>query len=192
MRFQVGAAIGARARLLPRKETTMTELLDHLLTRRSIPAIKLAAPAPSASQLREMLTIATRVPDHGKLAPWWFGLFQGVACKKIGTRLAALWRTRDPQVDDKRLHLERSRFCRAPLVIGVLSCAQAHPKIPQWEQQLSAGAVCMNLMHAATAHGYARQRERFAGFIHIGSPTELPLERARPDVDKLLTVCDEA
>jgi nitroreductase len=190
----------------------MTELLDHLLTRRSIPAIKLAAPAPSASQLREMLTIATRVPDHGKLAPWRFILFQGAACEKIGTRLAALWRARDPQVDDKRLHLERSRFCRAPLVIGVLSCAQAHPKIPQWEQQLSAGAVCMNLMHAATAHGYAsqwitewfaydddaaallgaRQGERFAGFIHIGSPTEPPLERARPDVDKLLTVWDEA
>ncbi len=114
---------------------------------------------------------------------------------------------RDAVTDADMLDQERGRFTRAPLVIGVVSRAAPHPKIPEWEQVLSAGAVCMNLLHAAHAHGFAAQwltewyafdgeaarrlglkdGERFAGFVHIGTPNEAPTERPRPVVADLLT-----
>ncbi|WP_334176930.1 nitroreductase [Pseudoxanthobacter sp.] len=184
------------------------DFVAYLKTRRSIPAIQLAAPAPEGGTLLDMLTIAARVPDHGKLHPWRFILYRGAGAAAAGERLAALYAGRHPEAKAGHLDVERGRFTRAPLVVGVVSCVNpVHPKIPVWEQELSAGAVCLNLLHAASAFGFAGQwvsewmcyddeaarllgaaaGERFAGFVHIGTPTQPPVERDRPDVPALIT-----
>ncbi len=185
----------------------MNDALTLLLKRRSIPAKNLGEPGPTAETLHTLLTAAARVPDHGKLVPWRFILFQGEHRARAGMRLAALWQEREPDAGADRLDLERTRFSRTPVVVGVVSRAAEHPKIPQWEQVLSAGAVCMNLLTAAHAAGFSAQwltewyafdeeagrvlgletGEKFAGFIHIGTAMEPPFERPRPDLDMITT-----
>ena len=185
----------------------MPDALELLTTRRSVAAINLVEPTPDQATLETILTIATRVPDHGKLAPWRFVLFSGKARDKAGELLAEIAQSKNGVTDEEMLQQERDRFRRAPLVIGVISCAAPHPKIPEWEQVLSAGAVCMNLLHAAHAHGFAAQwltewyafddeaakvlgakdGERFAGFIHIGTPADKPADRPRPVIGDLLS-----
>ncbi len=185
----------------------MTETIDHLLSRRSVPAANLKAPAPDQNRIETILTAATRVPDHGKLAPWRFIFFRGEAQKRAGEKLLHLLKARGRTFDPAQEALELSRLARAPLVIGVVSRAAVHPKIPIWEQELSAGAVCMNMLHAVHALGFAAQwlsewymfdeeagrllgleeGERFAGFVHIGTPDIKPTERPRPEVDGLVT-----
>lgn len=183
-----------------------TELLDYLKTRRSVPAPALVPPAPDRRTLRDILEIAVRVPDHGKLAPWRFLVLEGDVRAAFGERLAEIVATRDGVADEERLRLERERFVRAPLVVCLISTAAPHPKIPVWEQQLSAGCVGLNLLHALAAHGFAAQwitewyaydedarplfglaaHEKIAGFVHIGTASERPTDRARPDVDALI------
>jgi len=178
----------------------MPSAIELLETRRTIPAVNLKAPAPSGAELDRLLTVASRVPDHGKLAPWRFILYRGEARRTAGERLAELRAERDPEIAPEKLAEDRGRFTRAPLVVGVVSRAAPHFKIPEWEQELSAGAACMNLLNAAHALGYAAQwltdwcaydeaaiellggrpGERFAGFIHIGTPDVPPAERPRP------------
>lgn len=185
----------------------MPEALDLLINRRSIPAVNLGEPGPDESQIRTLLTIAARVPDHGKLAPWRFVLFQGQARVDAGEALCAIRLAQQPGLDAAQQEQERTRLARAPLVVAVVSTAAEHVKIPLWEQELSAGAVCMNLLTAAHAMGFAAQwitewyaydaqardlfglaeGERIAGFVHIGTPTEPPFERPRPDIDTLTT-----
>lgn len=181
--------------------------MDHALgaylkTRRSIPAPQLGEPGPDADALTAMLTIAARVPDHGKLAPWRFIVYGRDERARAVEALAAI--ARRSEAADAAQRAEKAKtFAEAPLVVGVIaSPAAEHPKIPLWEQQLSAGAVCLNLLHAAQAHGFAAQwltgwyaydpealrflgisdGERVAGFVHIGTPTMPPTERDRPDV----------
>lgn len=180
---------------------------DYLASRRTVPSINLSEPAPDDATLSAMLRVAARVPDHGKLAPWRFIVFSKDQGALIGERLEALYIADHPEADAQRLEQERNRFQRAPLVVGVVSAAKGHPKIPIWEQELSAGAVCLNLIHAAHARGFnaqwltewyayheeasrllgAQAGERFAGFVHIGTPTITPTDRARPDVEALTT-----
>ncbi len=182
------------------------EALEFLLRRRSHPSITMTEPAPSEDELTVILTAAARVPDHGKLAPWRFIVYGNDQGKRIGERLLAILEARqDTSMDDAQRQQELTRFTRAPIVVGVLSCAAVHPKIPIWEQELSAGAVCMNLVNAAAASGFASQwltewysfdeeaaqmlgamdTERFAGFVHIGTPTQPPSERPRPDLSEI-------
>lgn len=174
----------------------------HLKTRRSIPAPQLAEPGPDAAALAEMLAIAARVPDHGKLAPWRFIVYGRDERARAVDRLTAIAR-RSGGTEAEQMAGKARTFAEAPLVVGVISSPAAeHPKIPLWEQQLSAGAVCLNLLHAAYANGFAAQwltgwyaydpealrflgvgdGERVAGFVHIGTPTMPPSERDRPDV----------
>lgn len=180
-------------------------LRDYIATRRTTPATELDGPGPDEATLREMLTIAARVPDHGKLARWRFIVFEGDARHRAGEALADVAQGIDLQ--GERLELERQRFARAPLVVGVISTAAPHPKIPEWEQVLSAGAVCLNLIHAAAAYGFKGQwltewyaydgaakgalgiaeAEKVAGFIHIGRARSTPPDRSRPDVDALVS-----
>lgn len=184
----------------------MTDLLEHLRTRRSVPAASLAGPGPDEATLHDILTIAARVPDHGKLAPWRFIVFEGDSRTRFGELLADLVKARDPDAGEDRLELERRRFDRAPLVVAVISCAGSHPKIPEWEQILSAGAACMNLVHAAYGHGFAAQwisewyaydsealkllgletTEQVAGFIHIGRADGAPIDRPRPALQGIM------
>ncbi len=188
------------------------EVLDFLLTRRSHPCVTMTIPGPSETELKEILTAAARVPDHGKLAPWRFIIYRSGKSEEIGAKLLEIAEAENGTLDAARREQELTRFSRAPLVVGVVSTAAVHPKIPVWEQELSAGAVCMSLVNAASAAGYASQwlsewycfnetaarylgcgeSERFAGFIHIGTPTQAPFERPRPDLADICTEWSES
>lgn len=185
----------------------MNATLDLLKTRRSVPAAFLAAPGPRPDELETLLTIASRVPDHGKLAPWRFIVIEGEGRMEAGRRMAAILAARDAEVSEARLEEERQRFARAPLVVAVVGRAAEHVKIPVIEQIYSAGAVCLNLEVAAHAMGYAAcwltewiaydaearaafglsAAETIAGFIHIGTPTIQPTDRPRPALDDIVS-----
>jgi nitroreductase len=175
-------------------------ILAHLLTRRSVSANSLGEPGPAPAEIAQILTAAARVPDHKKLVPWRFVLFEGDARKAFGEALAEVCRNEEPDVGQFRLETEANRFMRAPLVVAVVSRVTKNPAAPEWEQVLSAGAACQNLLVAATALGYGAQwitewyaysdgvraalrlgdNERVAGFIYVGTPKEKPDERERP------------
>lgn len=181
--------------------------LTLLSTRRSAPVKAMGEPGPSAEQVNEILKLAVRVPDHGKLQPWRFVLFEGDARRKFGEHLAERWKELHPEHSNQSLDVWREFFLRAPIVIALVSRAAPHPKIPQWEQQLSAGAVGQNILLAATALGFGCQwntdwcaydeaiaklmglkpHERVAGFFYLGTPTEPLEDRPRPDPAALLT-----
>lgn len=182
-----------------------TSVIDHLLTRNSAPIPELKEPAPSDSQIETMLTAASRVPDHGRLAPWRFILYRGDARVKVGERLLELAEKREGPLPEGRRQQELARFSRAPLVIGVISSPKENAKIPQWEMFLSGGAAAMNLIHAANALGFGANwitnwysdvaegrallglapHERVVGFVHIGTYGGQPFERPRPEVPTL-------
>jgi nitroreductase len=185
----------------------MNETLDLLRTRRSVAPHLLGEPAPTAEELDLLLSIAARVPDHGRLTPWRFIVLQGDARLRIGEAIAAAYRADDPRAEAARLEFERGRLARAPLVVAVVSRARPHIKIPEWEQTMSAGAVCMSLVVAANAMGFATSwltewyafdrrildalglapDESIAGFVHIGTPTAPPVERPRPVMSDIVT-----
>ena len=183
------------------------QALDLLLSRRSGSAKRMMAPGPDANELRTILAAGARVPDHGKLAPWRFIIFEGDARTRFGEILAERVKQTEPDASDERVALEARRFLRAPVVVGVVSRARGNAKVPEWEQVLSAGAVCENMLLAAHAMGfvgnwitewYAYDRtvserlglaadERIAGFLYFGTPSEPLEERVRPDLDSLIT-----
>lgn len=184
----------------------MTESIDQLLTRRSVAIPALREPAPSAAELETLLTAASRVPDHGKLAPWRFVIYRPDVGHAIGVALAALLESREGPLSEVRRDAETKRFSRSPLVVGVVSTAGPHVKIPEWEQVLSAGAATMNLVHAAHALGFAANwvtewvayddeakallgigaAEKVAGFVHIGTPGDAPADRPRPSLSDIV------
>ncbi|ESR23571.1 nitroreductase family protein [Lutibaculum baratangense] len=188
---------------MPRSEP----VLDHLRARRSVAAVTLVGPGPSAEELRDILTIAARVPDHGKLAPWRFIRIEGEALAAFRQRLMELWRSDHPEASEEAAEVEAGKRPQAPLLLVLVSRAGEHAKIPVWEQELSVGAAGMNLLHALHAHGYAGQwlsgwpaydgrvgrllglqeGERVAGFVYAGTPATPPSDRDRPDVATLLT-----
>jgi nitroreductase len=182
------------------------DAIDLLLTRRSGSAKAMTGPGPSAEELDKILTAAARVPDHGKLFPWRFIVFEGEARARFGEMLTECLKATEPTTDE-RLAMERGRFLRAPVVVGVISRVRQGIPIPAWEQELSAGAVCQTMLIAATALGYVanwltewpafnarvaekldlQPGERVAGFIYIGTSATTLEERVRPDLDKLVT-----
>ena len=179
------------------------ELLDLLATRRSASAQTLAAPGPSPAEIAGLLTLAARVPDHGKLTPWRFIVIEGEA--KAGL-VAALESLAAARPDALKAAAALGKLKAPPVSIAVVSRV-SDGKIPEWEQVLSAGAVCMTLLLAAAAAGFGanwitdwyaydpaalalldlKDGERIAGFVHLGTPAEPPLERVRPDVAALTT-----
>lgn len=182
------------------------QTLDLLLSRRSGSAKAMIGPGPNPEELRVILQAGTRVPDHKKLFPWRFILFEGLGRKRMGDALGEIL-CAEGDVSDERIAMERGRFLRAPVVIGVVSRVRENIPIPMWEQELSAGAVCQNILLASHALGYVanwitewcaydstvkeklglKPDERIAGFIYIGKPAEPLEERVRPDLDKLIT-----
>ena len=184
----------------------MPEALDVLKTRRSVKPIELTAPGPAAAELDTLLTIASRVPDHGKLTPWRFIVFSGQARLTAGESIATVFKANNPQATEDQVGFERNRLARAPLVVAVVSRAAPHVKIPEWEQVLSAGAAAMNLVTAAHALGYAANwitewyaydrrvldalgvgaNEKIAGFVHIGRPVKPPEDRPRPPLGEIV------
>lgn len=185
----------------------MNETLKLLQTRRSVAPHLLAGPGPSPDEIDALLAIASRVPDHGRLAPWRFIVIDGEARLRIGETIAKAFRADQPEADEARVTVERGRLARAPLVVAVVSRARPHVKIPDLEQVLSAGAVCMTLVIAANAMGYGTSwltewfafdrrvldvlglapDERIAGFVHMGRIKEPPVERPRPALADLVT-----
>src|SRR6202011_2979757 len=137
-----------------RGKSTMSDALQLRRSRRSTKPVELVGPAPSAVEIDTLLTIASRVPDHGKLVPWRFIIFEGEARLAAGDAIVAAFRAKYPQATGEQAAAERQRLARAPLVIAVVSRAAPHVKIPEWEQVLSAGAAAMSLVLAAHALGF--------------------------------------
>ncbi|MCV9965391.1 nitroreductase [Pararhizobium sp. BT-229] len=186
---------------------TEISLRDYLATRRSIPAFQMGGPGPGTAEIEEMLKLASRVPDHGKLAPWRFIVYRGEERARLSAELAKMALAARPDLSEEMIKVENTRLTRAPVVVAVVSRAAPHFKVPEWEQLMSAGAVCLNLLMAANAHGYAsnwltewyafdekaypllgvQPGERIAGFIHIGTPQVPPTERPRPELADIVT-----
>ena len=185
----------------------MSDALAFLATRRSVPARMLTAPAPDRTALAPILAAALRVPDHGKLEPWRLIVLEAPALGRLSGLVAE--RGAALGLDAEGIEKARTSWANAPLMIAVVSRAAPHPKIPEGEQVLSAGALCLNLVNAAQAAGWgaawltgwpAYDRgfveaglglapgEWVAGFVHIGTPpADLPPDRPRPDLARVVT-----
>ena len=187
----------------PFNEIIMNEITEFIRTRRSVVIRNLNnQPVPQAD-LDLIIDCGLRVPDHAVLAPWRLVVILPDKASYLGsTILAPEFKRLNSDATDTMLAFEEARFTRSGAVIAVLSCPQEHPKIPVWEMQLSAGAVCQNLLSAALSLGYGAQwvtewyayndkllralggnpeTDKFAGFIYIGIKNEDPKERRRPD-----------
>lgn len=178
-----------------------------LSRRRSVPPTTMTGPGPSPDELGTILTLAARVPDHGKLAPWRFIVFEGDARARAGDLIAGVYALDAPEAPASRLEVERRRLQHAPCVVAIVSRAAPHGKIPEWEQVMSAGAASMNLVVAANALGFATAwltewysydlrvaaalgllpAEKLAGFVHIGRPTVAVEDRVRPVMADIVT-----
>ena len=189
-----------------------SHVLEFMRNRRSVPAKLMAGPGPDEAQLELILEISCRSPDHGKLCPWRLIRYDRDKCISLGKKLIARAHERarheDRILSPEEIDIERNRFLNAPVVIGVISCAKDHPKIPQWEQILSSGAVAMNMLIGANASGYdaqwltqwyayddamrqelgLREGERVSGFIHIGTRLNEKTERSRPALAQVYSV----
>ncbi len=178
------------------------EVLDFLLSRRSRPAKTLVAPVPDRAALMPMLSAAARSPDHGKLEPWRFIVLENAALARLADLTAARGLALGLQAD--KLDKAQRQFGDADLAIAVVSSPVSSEKVPEVEQILSVGAVCLALLNAALASGWGANwlsswmaldrefltdglglasHEFVAGFIHIGTETSAPPERPRPDLD---------
>ncbi len=182
--------------------TKQPETLEFLQTRRSRPAKTLTSPAPERDALLPILEAGLRVPDHGKLEPWRLMVLSKAALGRIGQ----MARVRGAELDFEAERIEKTAimFEAAPLMVAVISAPVESPKIPEIEQTLSSGAVCLGILNAALASGWGANwltgplaldevfleralrldaHESVAGFIVIGTETATPPERPRPDLD---------
>jgi len=185
----------------------MPDAIDLLKTRRSMKPREMTGPGPSPADLETILTIGARVPDHGKLTPWRFIVFEGEARVRAGDIIAGVFARKNPQAAPAEIEVERKRLTDAPLVIGVVSLTRPHPKVPAWEQELSAGASAMNIVTAATALGYGacwltgwfafdrdvlagfglKPEEKLVGLIHVGNVAKPSEDRPRPALSDIVT-----
>lgn len=187
-------------------------LRDYLLTRRSVGIAFLREPGPTTAELEQILTIGTRVPDHGKITPWRLVVIEGDARRQAGEKLAEIAARNNPGLDEASLEIERGRFLPAPVTIAVISSPKEHPKVPEFEQLLSAGNVAFNLLHGAHALGFgaswvtrwyafdaeaaamlgARDGERFVGFVHIGTAATVIEDRPRPALGDVVSQWEQS
>jgi nitroreductase len=193
---------------LPKDERDIVpDAIELLKFRRSVKPREMTGPGPSPAELETILTIGARVPDHGKLAPWRFIVFEGDARVRAGEVIAKVFAGKNPQAAATDIENEKKRLTDAPLVIAVVSLTRPHPKVPPFEQELSAGASAMNIVTAATALGYGacwltgwfafdrdvmeglgvKTDEKIAGFIHIGKTAKPNEDRPRPQLSDIVT-----
>jgi len=189
--------------------TYRADLIEFLSVRRSNLAKVMDNPGPDAATRDKILEIAARVPDHRKLTPWRFVLFEGEARTAFGKHISAAFTAENPDAPLDRGVFEAERFMRAPLVVAVISSPVDCPRgTPKWEQELSAGAVCFNMCLAAQAHGFGAQwltewyafdplvnkalgvaeTERVAGYIYIGTAMAQPTPRTRPVLENVTEI----
>ena len=186
----------------------MKDVINFLQSRRSVTAKNMDSSFVTDDDLNNILSCGIRVPDHGALTPWILTVIKDEARYRIGNKiLAPEFKLNNPDASKEEIEFERNRFIRASVVIGVLSKPVSHPKIPLWEMELSAGAVCANLLIAAQSLGYAAQwltewysynkimikeiggdpkTDKIAGFIYIGDKVKQPIERRRPLKEKVI------
>lgn len=189
-----------------RLNISVPETFELLLSRRSGSAKAMTGPGPGPQELDRILAAGVRVPDHGKLTPWRFLVFEGEGRTRMGNILGDVI-AGERDISPERVAQERARFMRAPVVVGVVSRTREQIPIPVWEQQLSAGAVCMSIVIAAHAAGYVanwitewcayhpavleriglKPNERIAGFIYVGHPADALEDRPRPDIRAITT-----
>ncbi len=180
-----------------------SEVLAFLARRRSVSAMTLTAPGPSDVELADLLRLAARVPDHGKLAPWRFLILRGAAKDAFAEKITPL---ADSQANPVKAAAALRKLTRPPLCVAVIS-RHIPGEIPEWEQRQSASAVCQQLLLAASAMGYGAnwitdwysyepcaltilglaEGEQVAGYLYLGTATEAPQERQRPDVAAITT-----
>lgn len=188
------------------KLSSMTTTLTFI-SRISSPCNTLIGPGPNASELLDILQTAVHCPDHGRLKPWRFIIIKNEQREKLGKLAFEQLMIDLPAASDIRIEKERTRFSFAPCIVAVVHSPKAHPKIPDIEQILSGGAVCMNMLHAAHQLGFGAQwltgfsaynkvvlkalglapEECILGFIHIGSKSQEPKDRERPDIASLIS-----
>lgn len=183
-----------------------TTPLTLLTTRRSGRPREMIAPGPDAAQLAAILAIATRTPDHGKLNPWRFVIVPNETRDALATLITTAYLAERPQAARLELESLTSFAHQAPALVVALFSPRESSKIPAWEQELSVGAACMNLLHAAHAQGFVggwltgwaaysgavrdafgAAPERIAGFFFIGSPSRELEERPRPDPGSVIS-----
>ncbi len=184
-----------------------TDPLQFLLDRRSVPSRQLSDPGPTPKQLSDLVEAATRVPDHGRLAPWRLIGISGGQRGALGEALAAIHRARDPGANEAVFEKDRQRFNHAPVVLTVVARLTVPHKVPEIEQMLSAGCVAYNLLLGAQAMGFGAQwltgwaayddevqrllglqrDERIVAFVHIGSADAAVEERASFASNSLLS-----
>lgn len=182
-------------------------IIDFLLSRKSPPISQIREPGPDDAEIVQMIRVASRVPDHGLLEPWRFILYRGQVRHAVGDYLAKRAAEREGPLNEQRVLQEKSRFSRAPVVIGVVSVPRAHERVPQWEQFLSGGNAAFSLVLAAHALGYGANwvsnwysddadsraflglsaEERVVGFVHIGSVVVKIPDRPRPEPRAVLS-----
>lgn len=182
--------------------TASPTVTEFLAKRRSASKNDIVAPGPNERELAELLHAASRVPDHRKLGPWRFIVFEGEARERFGEIIEATFTAKKPDANEKQRAVERTRFLRAPVVVTIVSSPVDDGRTPIWEQELSAGALCYNLLLSARASGWASvwltewiaydenitkalgltETERVAGFVYLGSSDLHLPERLRPDV----------
>ena len=181
--------------------------LALLQQRRSTPAKCMTGPGPNSEELDTILKIAARAPDHRRVTPFRFIVFEGEARTRFGEILRSVFVEDNPEASKGKADIEAERFMRAPTIVAVVSSVDPYHRTPEWEQILTAGAVCQNMLLGACASGYAAQwitewyafdqrvldriglteNERIAGYVYIGSAADDPKERARPDMSAIVT-----
>ncbi len=189
---------------------TDPSVMRFLLGRRSHSVRLLSAPGPDRAAMTELLTAAARVPDHGKLEPWRFIVMQGAASAALAETVAV--RGAERRLSAEACAKAADHFARSPAMVVVVASPKASEKIPEFEQTLSVGAVCLSLVNAALASGWGAcwltgwaatdpevqaalglgSHEWVAGFIHIGTRTTPPPERPRPEIAALTEWRDTA
>ena len=183
-------------------------LIDALNARRSTKGLEIHNDiGPSDDELLEILKVATRVPDHGKIAPWRFITIKGTKRRELGIKMADIYKAKNPNMDANHYAMESARFERAHTILVLISSPILSPKVPEFEQLMSSGALGFSINLAAYGFGYAatwltewpafdddikplfnmNDKEKIIGFFFIGKPKNPPIERERPDVTKLIT-----
>jgi nitroreductase len=180
-----------------------SDLKTYLATRRSGKPRDMIAPGPGGEELDAILQLAMRTPDHGKLFPWRFVKIADRAA--LITLLSKAFLAANPDARPGQVEAAVEAMRNAPSLVVLLYAPQQSAKSPEWEQQLSVGAVAMNLLHAANAHGYVASwitgwscyhpvvraalcegRETIAGYFFIGTPSKPLEERPRPEFETIV------
>ena len=199
--------LDAKLQQAPQQEQEQS-FIESLMTRRSPKLSMIGEPGPNRQQIDELLTAASHVPDHGRLVPWRFVVVEGHHRSELSQTIRRRFDALHPDASAERAAKMRSRLTQAPVVICLIFCPKNQPKIPEWEQMLTVGAVGMNVLHAARAMGFAglwltewyaydevvtkdlglRTDERIAGFFHIGTALHTQPQRERPSIDEIVSM----